>query len=53
VSDELHQSFVSGRNGNDPGDLTADLLGSVLGAIAYLALRRAIATLRKRQLEPT
>jgi VanZ family protein len=53
VSDEFHQSFVPGRNGNDLGDMSADLIGSALGAIAFLLLRRVTATLRKKELEPT
>ncbi|HEY7954375.1 MAG TPA: VanZ family protein [Polyangia bacterium] len=40
VLDEFHQSFVAGRNGNDPGDMTADLTGALLGALAFFALRR-------------
>jgi VanZ family protein len=34
VSDEFHQTFVPGRQGNDPGDLAADATGSSLGAAA-------------------
>jgi VanZ family protein len=43
VTDEFHQTFVPGRQGNDPGDLTADTLGSALGAGALaLAGRRLV-----------
>jgi VanZ family protein len=38
--DEYHQSFVPGRSGNDPADLTADLLGAGAGALAMSAARR-------------
>ena len=34
--DEYHQSFVPGRNGNDLGDLIADILGAAAGAILTL-----------------
>lgn len=43
--DEFHQSFVPNRSGNDPGDLTADTLGGILGPVlaspffAWLARR--------------
>ncbi len=40
VVDEFHQSFVPGRQGNDLGDLTADLVGATLGAISFLILAR-------------
>ncbi len=40
VSDEFHQSFVPRRQGNDPGDMAADLLGATLGAIGWLVLSR-------------
>jgi len=49
VSDEFHQSFVSGRQGNDPGDMTADLIGATLGAIAFLVLTRLLR--KKRSLD--
>jgi VanZ family protein len=41
VSDEYHQSFVPGRQGNDWGDILADTVGATLGAaaIALLASR--------------
>lgn len=42
VTDELHQTFVPGRQGNDLGDLTADLVGALLGAISYLVLARLL-----------
>lgn len=44
--DEFHQSFVPNRSGNDPGDLTADTLGGILGPVlaspffAWLARRK-------------
>ena len=31
VGDEFHQTFTPGRSGNDPGDLTADALGALIG----------------------
>jgi len=40
AADELHQSFVAGRNGNDLGDMTADLVGSSLGACAFSGFHR-------------
>ncbi len=40
VLDEFHQSFVPHRNGNDPFDMTADLVGSTLGALAFWAFHR-------------
>jgi VanZ family protein len=33
ITDEFHQSFVKNRSGNDLGDLLADTIGAVLGAI--------------------
>lgn len=39
ISDEFHQSFVSGRDA-DVGDLVADALGAVAGALAGLVLVR-------------
>ena len=42
VSDEFHQSFVPHRNGNDLGDLTADLTGALLGAAAWVARTRLL-----------
>jgi VanZ family protein len=44
VLDEYHQTFTPHRNGNDPGDMLADLTGSALGALAFYGLHR----LRKR-----
>ena len=45
VTDEFHQTFTPGRSGNDLGDMTADLVGSILGAsVYYLARRRATKT---------
>ncbi len=40
VSDEFHQTFTPHRSGNDLGDMSADLLGSTLGACAWFLLRR-------------
>jgi VanZ family protein len=42
VLDEFHQSFVPGRQGNDPGDMTADLVGTTLGAASYAVLGRRL-----------
>jgi VanZ family protein len=44
VVDEFHQSFTPHRQGNDPGDMLADLTGSSLGALAFYGFDR----LRKR-----
>ena len=49
VSDEFHQSFVPGRNGNDPGDMTADLVGSTLGALSYLAAVGLLSHIRRKE----
>jgi VanZ family protein len=38
ASDEYHQTFVPGRQGNDLGDLSADAAGSALGATALVGL---------------
>ncbi len=38
VSDEFHQTFVAGRQGNDLGDMTADLIGATLGAMSFVVL---------------
>jgi VanZ family protein len=40
VSDELHQTFTPNRSGNDLGDMTADFIGSCIGASAWMLLRR-------------
>lgn len=40
VSDELHQTFTPMRSGNDLGDMTADLVGSAIGATAWMLLLR-------------
>jgi len=40
VGDEFHQTFTPHRSGNDLGDMTADLIGSALGATAWMLLRR-------------
>jgi VanZ family protein len=42
VLDEFHQSFVPGRNGNDPGDMLADLVGATVGALVFVALSRIL-----------
>jgi VanZ family protein len=49
IGDELHQSFVAGRMGNDLGDMTADLVGSALGAGAIYGFHR----LRRRVTQST
>ncbi len=33
--DEWHQSFTPGRNGNNPSDLLADVLGAAAGAFTF------------------
>ena len=38
--DEFHQSFVPGRFGNDLGDLAADSLGSLVGAIVMAKIMK-------------
>lgn len=40
VSDEFHQTFTPLRSGNDLGDMTADLVGSTIGACAWMLLLR-------------
>lgn len=40
--DEFHQSFVPGRYGNDLGDLTADVMGATLGALARVGCSRLL-----------
>jgi VanZ family protein len=40
VTDEFHQTFTPMRSGNDLGDLTADTIGSAIGATAWFLLRR-------------
>jgi VanZ family protein len=40
VSDEFHQTFTPHRSGNDLGDMTADLVGSILGASAWMLLHK-------------
>ncbi|MEZ5326611.1 MAG: VanZ family protein [Verrucomicrobiales bacterium] len=44
VLDEFHQSFTPGRNGNDPGDILADIVG---GTIAACALPKAWELLKR------
>jgi VanZ family protein len=39
VSDEFHQTFTPHRSGNDLGDITADAIGSTIGALAAKLLR--------------
>jgi VanZ family protein len=43
VSDEFHQTFTPHRSGNDLGDITADAVGSTVGALAWFLLRRRAA----------
>ncbi|TAG07873.1 MAG: hypothetical protein EAZ42_12260 [Verrucomicrobia bacterium] len=40
--DEYHQSFVSGRSGNDLYDWLANMVGAVAGFSIFYALRRRI-----------
>ena len=40
VSDEFHQTFTPHRSGNDLGDMTADLVGSTIGAVTWMLLLR-------------
>ena len=42
VSDELHQTFTPHRSGNDLGDMTADLVGSTIGAVAWFFTARVL-----------
>ena len=42
VSDEFHQTFTPHRSGNDLGDMTADLVGSTIGATVWRLLRRPL-----------
>lgn len=42
VTDEFHQTFVPGRQGNDLGDLTADAVGATLGALSFVVLTRLL-----------
>jgi VanZ family protein len=49
VIDEFHQSFVAGRQGNDLGDMTADLVGSTLGAIAFVVLAHLMQRMRNKE----
>lgn len=41
--DEWHQSFVPDRSGNDPADLSADLIGAFCGALVFRRSHRLIA----------
>jgi VanZ family protein len=43
VTDEFHQTFVPGRQGNDPGDLAADATGAAGGAGAMFLVARRFA----------
>lgn len=36
--DEFHQRYTPGRSGNDPGDLAADAVGSLIGIAAILII---------------
>jgi VanZ family protein len=38
LADEFHQLFTPGRSGMDPGDLTADILGSAAGALCAILI---------------
>ncbi|BCX49530.1 resistance protein vanZ [Haloferula helveola] len=40
ILDEFHQSFVPGRQGNDPYDLAADIIGALLGSFVFQPFRR-------------
>jgi VanZ family protein len=42
ASDEIHQSYVPGRSGNDAGDLIADFLGAIVGALVFQRFRRIL-----------
>ena len=42
--DEWHQTFSEHRSGNDAADLTADFLGSLVGALTFYACRRWVFT---------
>jgi VanZ family protein len=42
ILDEFHQSFTPGRNGNDPFDWLADLLGGFCGSLAFRKFESAI-----------
>ena len=46
VLDEFHQSFTPGRNGNDPGDIAADVVGGILAAMALPAAWRMLWRIR-------
>ena len=38
--DEIHQSYIPGRLGNDAGDLIADFIGAIVGAMVFQKFRR-------------
>ena len=40
ICDEVHQSFVPQRSGNDLEDLTADFFGGLLSPFAYILILR-------------
>ena len=40
--DEVHQSYVPGRVGNDPGDWIADVTGAITGALVFRKLHRRL-----------
>lgn len=42
VVDEYHQTFTPNRNGNDPGDMLADLTGASLGTLAFYVFHRFV-----------
>ena len=43
VLDEWHQSHVPGRSGNDPADLSADLVGTLAGVLIFRKSHRLLA----------
>lgn len=43
VIDEIHQSYIPGRSGNDVGDLIADFIGAIVGALVFQRFRRFLA----------
>ena len=42
TADEFHQSFTPGRSGNDPFDLTADVLGGLCGSLVFRRLHKVM-----------
>lgn len=41
--DEIHQSYIPGRSGNDAGDLIADFVGAIVGALLFQRVRSILA----------